>query len=91
MSTTDTTRTDRLKELLQEQLRSFTCSVCHHDEFAFLDAAEPGLVPNLMLYQGNDLHPKKRTPLLTIACLNCGHLEQFAREPLERRLSQSED
>jgi hypothetical protein len=86
----DLVETDRLKELLLEELKNFACTVCGHDEFAFIDKAEEGLLPNLTLYDRDDPLPKKHTPLLTIACLNCGRLEQFAQVPLLKRLKSHE-
>jgi hypothetical protein len=90
MTDSEVIETERLKALLQKDLKNFSCSVCGHDEFAFIDRADEGLLPNLMLYDGDDPLPKKHTPLLTIACLNCGRLEQFAQVPLLKRLKSQE-
>ena len=75
----------KIDELLQSDLRGFKCPVCRHQEFAQLDDLNSHLRTNLMHYEGDDPVPKQRTRLISMACTNCGHIEQFAEEPLRRR------
>jgi len=76
---------DKIQELLQSDLQGFQCPVCRHGEFAVLDELDSPLRTNLMHYEGDDPIPKQRTRLISFACTNCGHIEQFAEEPLRRR------
>ncbi len=76
----------KVSELLRAQLRGFKCPVCGNQEFAQLDDVESELRTNLMLYAGDDPIPKKHAQLISIACNNCGHIEQFAELPLRRRV-----
>jgi len=76
---------DKISELLMRELQGFECPVCHHHQFAQLDDVQSNLRSNLMLYDGSDPVPKKHTRLISIACTNCGHIEQFAELPLRRR------
>ena len=75
----------KIEELLQSDLRGFRCPVCRHDEFAVLDELGSHLRTSLMHYEGDDPVAKQRTRLISLACTNCGHIEQFAEEPLRRR------
>ncbi len=77
---------DRVKDLLFKELKGFECPVCRHHEFAQLDSFESSLRTNLMLYDGHDPVAKKHVTLISIACTNCGHIEQFAELPLKRRV-----
>ena len=76
---------DKIQELLQSDLQGFQCPVCRHCEFAVLDELGSHLRTNLMHYEGDELVAKQRTRLISFACTNCGHIEQFAEEPLRRR------
>jgi transcription elongation factor Elf1 len=80
----------KLSELLQQQLQGFCCLVCGRDEFVQLDMPEQNLQTNLMLFEGDDPVGKKHSPLLTIACTHCGRIEQFAEQPLRKRLEAEE-
>jgi hypothetical protein len=75
----------KIEELLQSDLQGFHCPVCRHSEFAIFDELGASLRTNLMHYESDDPVPKQRTRLISIACTNCGHIEQFAEEPLRRR------
>jgi transcription elongation factor Elf1 len=77
---------DQVKELLFKELKGFECPVCRHHEFAQLDIDDQNLRTNLMLYDGHDPVAKKHVALISIACTNCGHIEQFAEIPLRRRV-----
>jgi predicted nucleic-acid-binding Zn-ribbon protein len=81
-----------ITKLLLRELQGFRCPVCRHHEFTQLDDIESDLRTNLMLYVGSDPIPKKHARLISIACSNCGHIEQFAELPLRRRvLAATED
>ncbi len=75
----------KIEELLQSDLQGFQCPVCRHFEFAILDELGSHLRTNLMHYEGDDPVAKERTRLISLACTNCGHIEQFAETPLRRR------
>ncbi len=77
---------DQVKNLLLKELRGFECPVCRHHEFTQLDDIGSSLRTNLMLYDGPDPVAKKHVRLISIACTNCGHIEQFAELPLKRRV-----
>jgi hypothetical protein len=79
----------KIAELLQSDLQGFQCPVCRHHEFVQLDELGSHLRTNLIHYEEGDLIPKQRTRLISIACTNCGHIEQFAEEPLRRRATAS--
>jgi transcription elongation factor Elf1 len=74
-----------IDKILQSDLQGFRCPVCRHQEFAVMDDLGSRLRTNLVHYEEGDLVPKQRTRLISIACTNCGHIEQFAEEPLRRR------
>ena len=82
---------DRVSELLKKELGKYSCAVCGNDKFVILDRFDSGLQSNLMLYEGDDPVAKKHSPLRTVACTNCGHLEQFAENPLRRRVMDSSE
>ena len=85
----EATATLRAFEVLKSDLHNFRCLVCKHDEFVQLDRPEDGLATNLMLYQGDDPLAKKHSPLISVACTRCGHIEQFVREVLLARSPKS--
>jgi predicted nucleic-acid-binding Zn-ribbon protein len=74
-----------IERLLQSDLQGFQCPVCRHQEFEILDDLGSHLRTNLVHYEEGELIPKQRTRLISIACTNCGHIEQFAEHPLRRR------
>jgi hypothetical protein len=76
---------DKIDELLQSDLQGFQCPVCRHREFAIFDEPGSHLRTNLLQFEGDDPVARHRTRLITMAYTNCGHIEQFAEEPLRRR------
>ena len=80
---------NRIGELLLRELKGFECPVCAHHEFAQLDALGENLRTGFIAYDGNEPTSKAQTRLISIACTNCGHIEQFAELPLKRRVLQA--
>lgn len=77
---------DAIVGALNENLRAFRCTVCHSDQFAIIEQPDQDLRTNIHLFKGRDPVAKKQVELLTLACTNCGHVEQFVQKVLLERL-----
>lgn len=77
---------DAIVGALNERLRAYRCPVCQSNQFALLEVPDENLRTNIHLFKGPDPIAKKHIELLTVACTNCGHLEQFVQKLLRERL-----
>ena len=80
----------KVDKLFIKQLANFACPVCHKQEFLELELRDKNLKSQLMFYEGDDPIAKKHVDLRTIACVNCGKIEQFAERALIDRIASGE-
>jgi hypothetical protein len=73
--------------LLKQKLEGYCCSVCGNDQFALIERPLDQLRTNIHLFRGDDPLAKKHVELITIACLSCGHVEQFVERVLQDQLA----
>ncbi|WP_407049908.1 hypothetical protein [Methyloraptor flagellatus] len=74
-------KTKELARKLKAKAPGLTCRVCGGRDFALIEDVDGNSRTTLERkpIDGGFLHQFHLQPLLTVACTNCGHLEQFAQ------------
>ncbi|MBB5752625.1 hypothetical protein [Prosthecomicrobium pneumaticum] len=82
---TDEEGARRLARLVVERAPGLACGACGGREFAILEQPDAGL-RTWLRREGQPfaaIDTKISQPLVTLVCITCGHLEQFAEATLE--------
>ena len=76
-----------LIELVKRRFPSMACARCGHETFALLDDPEQNTQTGLPIYGVGDLLPGRFKPEVTatLACTNCGRIEQFLMSFFDRK------
>jgi hypothetical protein len=74
----------RLAVQLKGVMPQLTCRICSSRDFALLESPDEGVRSMLVRESVSGVDPgfRIRQPLVTIVCMKCGHLEQFAEAVL---------
>ena len=96
----ETAPANDLPGLLNEVFPDLRCLRCDENKFALIDDPDAGLRTSLAVSTNQrrnafaeaagmfqDAQAYSRLPILTIACRNCGHIEQFAEDILRELAS----
>jgi hypothetical protein len=73
---------------LSNALPNFKCHACNFSEFQVLDHFDDTLFTVLNFHREGDPIPKKFIPIVSISCLNCGHISQFEMSTLRKLAEQ---